>query len=223
MTFLGGTIAFAFFREWEWPQTVFILLHSLVLLMKQHSYAFYTGWLSLEFQRLNRLQAELRYFDKNVAPERGCRGSNMEDRERLVTEIENSKNDLTGQVLHKVKYPDNLTSANFLDYMLCPTLIYELEYPRTDKVRVWYILEKAAATFGSIALMIVITEQYVLPAIHPILPPRTAGMTIPQKFVELGWVLLDMVFPYDPSPTTLLTEDSLHCIYLHSMSFSSAF
>jgi len=201
MTFLGGTIAFAFFREWEWPQTVFILLHSIVLLMKQHSYAFYTGWLSVESLRLERLQGELGFFDENTMTQlNGHRGSIMEERERLVTEIENSQRALTGSVFHQVKYPGNLTFANFLDYMLCPTLIYELEYPRTERVRIWYILEKAAATFGSIALMIVITEQYVLPAIQPILPPNTIGMTVSQKVVELGWVLLDMLLPYYSCP-----------------------
>jgi len=48
--------------------------------------------------------------------------------------------------------------------------------------------------------MIVITEQYVLPAIQPILPTQTIGMTFTQKFIELGWVLLDMIFPYPQSP-----------------------
>src|SRR5271170_1149490 len=70
------------------------------------------------------------------------------------------------------------------------------------RVRWDYIAEKAAATLGSIGLMIVITEQYVLPAIQPILPIRTIGMTFTQKFIELGWVLLDMIFPY---PSTLRT------------------
>jgi hypothetical protein len=61
-------------------------------------------------------------------------------------------------------------------------------------------MEKAAATLGSIGLMIVITEHYVLPAIQPILPPQTLGMTFLQKVGELGWVLLDMIFPYSPQP-----------------------
>jgi sterol O-acyltransferase len=65
-------------------------------------------------------------------------------------------------------------------------------------------LEKAAATLGSIGLMIVITEQYVLPAIQPILPIRTIGMTFTQKFIELGWVLLDMIFPYLSTLRTLI-------------------
>jgi len=48
--------------------------------------------------------------------------------------------------------------------------------------------------------MIVITEHYVLPTIHPILPAQTLGMTFAQKLGELGWVLLDMIFPYLPRP-----------------------
>jgi sterol O-acyltransferase len=32
-----------------------------------------------------------------------------------------------------VRYPNNLTWKNFAIYMLIPTLVYELEYPRTDR------------------------------------------------------------------------------------------
>jgi sterol O-acyltransferase len=132
MVFLGGTVGWAFFREWKWPQTVFILLHCLVLLMKQHSYAFYTGWLSNEYLRRQRLQKELaELMDADIDLARV--DSISEDRQRLVQEIESADRDLTGAVLNKMKYPNNLTYSNFVDYMLCPTLVYELEYPRTDK------------------------------------------------------------------------------------------
>ena len=57
----------------------------------------------------------------------------VEDRERLLHEIDVAERDLTGKVLGRNKYPNNLTFGNFLDYMVCPTLVYELEYPRTDK------------------------------------------------------------------------------------------
>lgn len=33
----------------------------------------------------------------------------------------------------RVRYPQNLTCKNFCTYMLIPTLVYELEYPRTDR------------------------------------------------------------------------------------------
>lgn len=139
MMFLGGTVAWAFYREWEWPQTVFIVLHCLVLLMKQHSYAFYSGWLSAEHLRLRRLQTELASLadEEREQEEDGGKLERVpsidEDRVRLIQEIEIAKRDLTGQVEHEMVYPKNLTYTNFLDYMLCPTLVYELEYPRTDR------------------------------------------------------------------------------------------
>jgi sterol O-acyltransferase len=146
--------------------------------MKQHSYAFYTGWLSNEFLRQQRLEKELLSLeiesqplkrdqtrekdlnplgnnipsatDSPAAAKHGSPGfdpvehdthpsgldrtsSLVEERERLLHEIDATERDLTGKVLGRNKYPNNLTFANFLDYMLCPTLVYELEYPRTDK------------------------------------------------------------------------------------------
>ena len=132
MCFLGGTIAWGFHRDWQWPQTVFIVLHCIVFLMKQHSYAFYTGWLSNEYTRLHRLQKELAELgDDDYGLSRVS--SIIEDRERLIREIEQADRVLTGTVKGEVKYPNNLTYLNFLDYMLCPTVVYELEYPRIDK------------------------------------------------------------------------------------------
>lgn len=33
----------------------------------------------------------------------------------------------------RVNYPKNLTINNFVDFMFCPTLCYELSYPRTEE------------------------------------------------------------------------------------------
>lgn len=100
--------------------------------MKQHSYAFYTGWLSNEYLRRQRLQNNLSELtDDDLKLSRVS--SVAEERERLIHEIELADRDLTGKILGQMQYPNNLTFANFLDYMLCPTLVYELEYPRTDK------------------------------------------------------------------------------------------
>ncbi|GAA5838863.1 hypothetical protein JCM11251_003722 [Rhodosporidiobolus azoricus] len=62
-----------------------------------------------------------------------------------------------------VKFPDNVTWGNFIDYLLVPTLVYELEYPRTKTIRPLYLLEKVTATFGTFSLLVLIVEHYVLP------------------------------------------------------------
>ncbi|KZV68234.1 MBOAT-domain-containing protein [Peniophora sp. CONT] len=63
-----------------------------------------------------------------------------------------------------VRWPDNISTKDFAVYMLIPTLVYELEYPRTNKIRPLYVFEKTVATFGTFALLYSVTETYILPA-----------------------------------------------------------
>jgi sterol O-acyltransferase len=113
---------------------VFVVLHCFVLLMKQYSYADYNGWLSSTYLRRERLLRELAALEmEEDRTDLGRVDSLVAERERLRREIENMEKNLTGRVCYEMRYPNNLTFANFLDYMICPTLVYELEYPRTDK------------------------------------------------------------------------------------------
>jgi sterol O-acyltransferase len=58
--YLLGLIGWAYFREWPWTHTIFAVLHGLVFLMKQHSFAFYNGYLSAVYRRRNLLQQKLK-------------------------------------------------------------------------------------------------------------------------------------------------------------------
>lgn len=51
----------------------------------------------------------------------------------LAEHLSEMESDLTGNCLHNVRYPANLTWWNYLDFHMLPTLVYELEYPRTDR------------------------------------------------------------------------------------------
>jgi sterol O-acyltransferase len=42
--YLAAIIAWTYYRDWPWTHTIFIVLHTLVFVMKQHSYAFYNGY-----------------------------------------------------------------------------------------------------------------------------------------------------------------------------------
>ncbi|KAK4701747.1 hypothetical protein P7C70_g4480, partial [Phenoliferia sp. Uapishka_3] len=50
-----------------------------------------------------------------------------------AAEIVAIKEALVSTGIKKVEYPKNLTYWNFIDYLLVPTLVYQLEYPRTDR------------------------------------------------------------------------------------------
>lgn len=45
--YLGAVISWTIHRSWPWTHTVFIVLHCIAMLMKQHSYAFYNGYRKL--------------------------------------------------------------------------------------------------------------------------------------------------------------------------------
>ena len=51
LVFICGVVGLTIARHWPWTHTVFFVLHGLVLLMKQHSYAFYNGHLYLHKER----------------------------------------------------------------------------------------------------------------------------------------------------------------------------
>lgn len=88
------------------------------------------------------------------------------------------------KISEPLKYPHNLTYGNFIDYLIVPTLVYELDYPRTQEIRPLYLLEKTLATFGTFSLLYIITEHYILPVTN-----ARAEMT----FWELA---LDLTTPF---------------------------
>jgi sterol O-acyltransferase len=67
--------------------------------------------------------------------------------------------------LGRVSYPENLTVYNYVDYIFCPTLCYEIEYPRTSHIRWMEVFYKTLAVFGCIFLMVITSEEFILPVL----------------------------------------------------------
>jgi sterol O-acyltransferase len=61
--FLGAFIGFTFIRRWPWTHSVFITLHAITMLMKQHSYAFYNGYLSDVYKKRVVLEQKLKQLN----------------------------------------------------------------------------------------------------------------------------------------------------------------
>lgn len=101
----------------------------------------------------------------------------------LAKEYTEMEGELTGIGPEYVRWPENITYKNFAVYQLVPTLVYELEYPRTDRyvvlislqsrilkgasshnsIRPLYVFEKTVAFFGTFALLYTVTERFILP------------------------------------------------------------
>lgn len=88
-----------------------------------------------------------------------------------------------------VMWPANVTYANYIDYLIVPTLVYELEYPRTTTIRPLYVLEKTLATFGTFFIILAITE-------HVIIPNHEASKANPLRADSFLAAALDLVMPF---------------------------
>ncbi|KAI8905525.1 MBOAT, membrane-bound O-acyltransferase family-domain-containing protein [Gorgonomyces haynaldii] len=144
-TFIG----LAFYRNWDWTQSASFTMHVIAMLMKQHSYFSYNTELAFKHKKL-KLELELQGKAKK------------EDKEYDDTEINLLKKEL---IKESVSFPNNITFLNFLDYLLVPTLVYELEYPRTTRFRLWYFLERCFTTFVCVSLLYFVVEHWINPII----------------------------------------------------------
>ena len=114
----------------------------------------------------------------------------------IRSEIQTLTDELRGKSTSGANsYPKNLTVANWADWICLPTLVYELEYPRLEKINWWYVAEKTAATFGVIWIMMVISQAYIYPPVLETISMKQRGLTLRERWSEFPWIVSDILFP----------------------------
>ncbi|KAI1475276.1 MBOAT, membrane-bound O-acyltransferase family-domain-containing protein [Daldinia eschscholtzii] len=250
--FIAGVIGLTLVRDWPWTHTVFFVLHGLVMLMKQHSYAFYNGHLSSVYKKRQSLLLKLKQLE-NVSPVTSPSQTNprasavstshlafppsadeyherrlslskagstdQDDMERISRAIETAEpldveqlhvferlikwevdalaDELRGKATDPTHYyPNNLTFLNHYEYIVLPTVVYELQYPRSDSINWYYVAEKACALFGVIFVMIMISQAFIYPVVMRTIRMKEMGWSTAERFREFPWLLSDLAFPF---------------------------
>lgn len=163
--------------NWTWTAQVFFTLHTLTLFMKMHSYAFYNGHLSETERRLWALDnpetastaAAVKYPSSTTSLNEINQEKENQKHKDQRQALEQLREDLALELtspLGRVTYPQNLTWGNYLDYIFCPTLCYELEYPRTGRTDWVQLFWKVLAVFGCIFLLMITSEEFIVPVLH---------------------------------------------------------
>ncbi|KAG6003089.1 hypothetical protein E4U21_002392 [Claviceps maximensis] len=244
LLWLAVWIVVPFVLEWTWTSQVFLLLHTMVMLMKMHSFAFYNGHLSETEKRLRALDSPTDSSDRRPAyvypaanlrrgsisgiptsmnslskkkgsssPPVGGGGRNgssnghghgYDDRYKSADEIQVLRQDLARELISPMgntTYPLNLTWTNYIDYLFCPTLCYELEYPRTAQVNWTSLNAKIIATFGCIFLLTVVSEEFILPVLidaqHRLSPPFPSPTpSLSEALLILAESISWLLFPF---------------------------
>jgi sterol O-acyltransferase len=207
VVWLAFWIAVPFVLNWTWTSQVFLLLHTMVLLMKTHSYAFYNGHLSETEKRLHALDTPHTaskapaYVYPSVENPMGTLAheekavDSDDDDEGLVQLREDLARELTSPI-GNITFPQNLTWSNYFDFLLCPTLCYELEYPRTASINWTSLIAKIIAVFGCIFLLTIISEEFILPVLQESHTRLEAAHTLPDVLLVLAENISWLLFPF---------------------------
>ncbi|CZT20594.1 related to sterol O-acyltransferase/Diacylglycerol O-acyltransferase [Ramularia collo-cygni] len=202
-------ISLPFLRDWSWTAQVFFTLHTLCIFMKMHSYAFYNGHLSSTLNRLKELDmpigpgtptnaafrfpsARLHLMEIDKEPE-------DEGERENISPIIQLRNDLAKELtspMGNVTYPQNLTLYNFADYVMCPTLCYELEYPRTPSRSYLELFWKTLAVFGCVSLLTVVSEEFIIPVLDESQLRLLASRTWIDSSLIFAETVSRMLFPF---------------------------
>jgi len=98
--------------------------------------------------------------------------------------------------LGRVTYPQNRTFWNYADFLFTPTLCYELEYPRTDRIDWVELTYKTLAVFGCIFLLTVTSEEFIM----PVLDEAAINLQSTRSSIELALILAEtiskLLFPF---------------------------
>ncbi|KAF7275235.1 hypothetical protein GWI33_012059 [Rhynchophorus ferrugineus] len=122
--------------------------------------------------------------------------SNLQKANKASKEHEKgSSEDLSNGLVH---YPENLTLKDLYYFILAPTLCYELNFPRTERIRKRFLLRRAFEFVAGTQIIMVVIQQYMIPSVRNSLIPfsnmdytlateRLLKLAIPN---HLSWLIM---------------------------------
>ncbi|GMM55938.1 sterol acyltransferase [Maudiozyma humilis] len=176
--------------NFHWIAKIFLFLHSLVLLMKMHSFAFYNGYL---WQILEEHDYSANALAKIKDSDEGTVSDDVRD--TLQKSYDFCTFELGSQTRDKTQqFPNNINVCNFFMFTMFPTIVYQIEYPRTKSIRWLYVLEKVCAIFGTIFIMVLNAQIFMYPIAERALLIRDSEWTgLADRLMHWARILVDII------------------------------
>lgn len=187
-----------------WIARVFLVLHSLVLVMKMHLYAMYNGYL---WNLFYEYEFSVSYLAK-IESSSDATVPTPHEREKVVRMLKDHIRFCEFELEHQatvtavegagtesvVAFPQNITWHNYFEYSMFPTVVYTLAFPRTKGIRWNYVLLKVLGIFGIMFLMILVADRWIYPLVLECLELRK--LPLRDRFLPFVFVLLDIIPPF---------------------------
>ncbi|GIY88053.1 diacylglycerol O-acyltransferase 1 [Caerostris darwini] len=124
-------------------------------------------------------------------PKRRRSVSSERDRHRDAPKVDN---DIIKTEL--VTYPDNLNLKDVYYFLVAPTLCYELNFPRTSRIRKRFLIKRLCEMIFLLQIILSLIQQWIVPTINNSLKPleemdytrmleRLLKLAIPNHFIWL--------------------------------------
>lgn len=167
LNFINGGFNLIFPCFWAWKSgsnplfTMVYLFNSVILFMKIVSYSHANRDLRRAFN--SELEA-LKNGKKDTDTDRSVAGKRSHDDngKPFTTNIFTEASDLEAPYL---QYPENITPQNLLYFVIVPSLTYQLNYPRSPKIRKRYVFTIVLRMLMVLMLIVLTYKQYIRPVL----------------------------------------------------------
>ncbi|KAL2749404.1 diacylglycerol O-acyltransferase 1 isoform X1, partial [Vespula maculifrons] len=90
-----------------------------------------------------------------------------------------------------VQYPDNLNFGDLYYYILAPTLCYELNFPRTQRIRKRFLIKRILEVVVGCQVVMSLFQQWMIPSVKNSLIP----FSILCSSLDSDWLTVLTVIP----------------------------
>lgn len=74
-------------------------------------------------------------------------------------------------VVKVIQYPDNLSLKDMCYFILAPTLCYELNFPRTSRIRKRFLIKRTLEVLVGFQVVVALFQQWIIPSVKNSLIP----------------------------------------------------
>lgn len=139
-----------------------------VLLLKLISYHMVNYWLRKDFRLKYRYHGGSYYRYAKRQRSFSSNQLNLNDMSKL------EKLNISGDLIVEdapISFPDNLTLKNLYYFLAVPTLCYELNFPRSQRIRKRFLFRRFIEMFFLIQLNCALVQQWIIPTMNNSLIP----------------------------------------------------
>ncbi|XP_066143790.1 diacylglycerol O-acyltransferase 1 [Euwallacea fornicatus] len=160
-----------------------------ILFLKMWSYIQVNMWCRMDRQKSAKSTLRRQSVSLSSLQRAEKTINNNQDSEKSSSET------LPGGLVH---YPENVSLRDFYYFMFVPTLCYELNFPRTERIRKRFLLRRAFEVLVGTQIILAVIQQWMIPSVKNSLVPfsnmdytlateRLLKLAIPN---HLAWLIM---------------------------------